>query len=153
LVGTSSSVPHSDSLSFSILTDIKNLLVVGIDEYCLGVSELLPPTSVGSPNLQSIGFSWVSNLQWLVVWLWSNGLWLGIEVPHLGVSSVGCLDNNISSDDIEVSAWSQSWDNVEISLNIKAEFRMEFSLGVMSGSVNIDDFPRNGLGVVVLNYD
>jgi hypothetical protein len=30
---------------------------------------------------------------------------------------------------------------------------MEFSLGVMSGSVNIDDFPRNGLGVVVLNYD
>jgi hypothetical protein len=44
-------------LSFSILTDIKDLLVVGIDEYCLGVSELLPPTSVGFPNLQSIGFS------------------------------------------------------------------------------------------------
>lgn len=57
LVGTSSSGPHSDLLSFSILTDIKDLLVVGIDEYCLGVSELLPPTSVGFPNLQSIGFS------------------------------------------------------------------------------------------------
>jgi hypothetical protein len=38
-------------LSFSILVDVDDLLVVDIDEVFFLESELLPPASVGFPNL------------------------------------------------------------------------------------------------------
>jgi hypothetical protein len=51
LVRSVSSFPYNKLLSFSILVDVDDLLVVDIDEVFFLESELLPPASVGFPNL------------------------------------------------------------------------------------------------------
>jgi hypothetical protein len=41
-----------------------------------------------------------------------------VEVPFLSISSISCLDDNVSSiNDIKISSWNHSSDNVEISFN------------------------------------
>jgi hypothetical protein len=65
-----------------------------------------------------------------------------MEVPRLGISSIWCLDNKVSSEDIEVSSGFHVGNNVEWSLNIESVLFVEFTLLWFSlPLVSIDNIP------------
>jgi hypothetical protein len=66
-----------------------------------------------------------------------------MEVPSLCVSLVGCLDNHLSVvDQVKISVIWELGYNVEVSLNIKTEVLIEFSLSWFTlPFISIDDVP------------
>jgi hypothetical protein len=107
------------------------------------ISEDLPPSRVGAPDLQVMCLSWALDIEWLAVVLGLNGQWLLVEPPGLGVSSISSLDDHVSVvDKIKVSSWWQLGDDVEWSFDIEAEFFIEFSFSWFSlPFIGIDDIP------------
>jgi hypothetical protein len=73
----------------------------------------------------------------------SNGKRLLMEVPLLGISSIGCFDHEVSSvDQVKVSSRCHCCYNIEWSFNIETELFVEFSLSWFSlPFINIDDIP------------
>jgi hypothetical protein len=75
-----------------------------VDEVFLLVFEELEPSRVGAPDLHVVGFSSVLNIPRLVVKLGSDSQRSLVEPPDLSLSSIWCLDHEISVvNEIEVS--------------------------------------------------
>jgi hypothetical protein len=101
------SLPDDNWSTFFISTSRDIKASVGILEVAEVVSlilENLPPSGVGAPDLEVVWSSWAGNVPWLVVELSSNCQRFLVEPPCLIVSSVLCLNDNVSViNDIKIS--------------------------------------------------
>jgi hypothetical protein len=69
------------------------------------VLEQLEPSRVGAPDLHVSGSTCALDVPRLVVVSSPDGLGLLVEIPDLGLSSVGSLDDHVSVvDQVEVSS-------------------------------------------------
>jgi hypothetical protein len=93
--------------------------------------------------LHVVGSSSALDVPRLVVKLGSNGQWLLMEVPSLWASSISSLDSKVGVvDQVEVSSWWKSRDNVEWSFNVETEVLVEFSLlWLFWIFIGVDDVP------------
>jgi hypothetical protein len=107
LSGRSVVTPYSNSLSFLIFasSDIKGFAVLPIDELVILILENLEPSRVSAPDLHVISSSSTLDIPRLIVVSCSDGQrWL-MEVPDLGLSSIGSLKDHVSIvDQIHVSS-------------------------------------------------
>jgi hypothetical protein len=79
-----------------------------------------------------------------------------MEVPDLSLPSIWRLDDHVSVvDEIEISVFFQLRDNIEITVNIESEIRVDFTLGwFLWILVSIDNFPLLiNFSVFVVNLD
>jgi len=110
-------------------SNIKVLSVLDVYKSINLILEDLEPLGIGAPYLHVIGLSRTLDVPWLVVILRSDCQWLLMEVPLLGVSSIWSLDDHVSVvDQIKVSSWCHSCNNVEWSFDVKSKVFIEFSL-------------------------
>jgi len=139
------SFPDNNWLTFNIFatSDIKTSSIFGIDEVFSFEFEDLEPPRVGAPDLHVSSSSCALDVPRLVVQLGSDGLGFDIEPPDLSVSSIWCLDDNISIvDEIKISIGLHLRDNVEWSFNVKAKIWVEISFLVDLGKlILIDNYP------------
>jgi hypothetical protein len=66
-----------------------------------------------------------------------------MEVPCLGVSSIGCLDDHVSVvDQVKIFVAWQFRNNVEVSFDIESELLVEFSFAWFSlPFISVDNIP------------
>jgi hypothetical protein len=137
--------PNSNSMSFFILgtLDVKYLVGLPVDELFILILKDLPPSGVSAPDLHVVSSSAALNVPRLVVVSGSNGQGLLMEVPHLSLSTVWCLDDHVSVvNQIKVSTIWKLRDNVEISFDIQTEFLIHLTLGWFSLIlIDIDNSP------------
>jgi Zn-dependent M16 (insulinase) family peptidase len=79
-----------------------------------------------------------------------------VEVPSLSISSISCLENNVSIvDNIKISITVHLGNNIEISFNIKTEVRVKLTLSWLIWIlINIDDLPSLvGLAIISVDND
>jgi hypothetical protein len=109
LVFASVVAPNSYSLAFNVFStsNIKDLVVSWVDKLSSFVFEQLEPSRIGTPDLHVVGSTSTLDIPRLVVVSGSDGLGLLVEVPDLGPSSVGSLDDHVSVvDQVKVfSTW------------------------------------------------
>jgi hypothetical protein len=111
------------------LIDIKNLLVLDIDEVVSSVPEDLEPSRVGAPDLHFVSSSCTLNVPRLIVVSSSDSQGLLMEVPLLASSTISSLNDHVSVvDKIEISLLSQVGLDVECSFNIETESLIELTL-------------------------
>jgi hypothetical protein len=145
LVSSSVVLVNNYWTSFSIFSsiNIKDLTVLDVNELFSSILEDLPPLWVGSTNLQVFTSTIAYDVPWLVVDLGLDGQWSLIEPPDLSLLSISSLDNHVSIvDDLKISSWTQSWNNMEWSFDVKSKFFIEFTLGWLTlPFVNEDNIP------------
>ena len=89
---------NNNSLTFVIFTsvNIKNFVVGRVYKEFILVLEYLEPSRVGAPNLHVSSSSCTLDIPRLVVVSGSDCLGLLMEIPDLSLSSILCLDDNVS---------------------------------------------------------
>jgi hypothetical protein len=107
------------------------------------VLEHLEPSRVGAPDLHVVGSTSTLDIPRLVVVSSSDSQRLLMEVPGLGLSTIGNLEDHVSIvDKIKISSTWQFSYYMEISFNIESESFIEFTfLGLTLPFVNIHDVP------------
>jgi hypothetical protein len=146
LVGSIGSVGNTNCSSFIIFwtSNIQaSIWLLNVAEVLSLECEDLPPTRISAPDLHIAWSSWACDIPWLVVESSLDGQWSLVEVPHLSVSGVRCLDNHISIVyQVKVSARFQLGYDMEISFDIQTEIFVQFSLSWFTlPLINIDDVP------------
>jgi hypothetical protein len=112
--------PGLDWLSFNISShvNIKDVVVLDVDEVLVLVLEYLPPSWLNLFEAEDVSsgslVSWSSNCEECMLWLISsNRLGPVVEVPFLWIETVCCLDDWLALNNIEISAGLKSRDNEE----------------------------------------
>jgi hypothetical protein len=144
--------PGLDWLSFNISShvNIKDVVVLDVDEVLVLVLEYLPPSWLNLFEAEDVSsgslVSWCSNSEECMLWLISsNRLGPVVEVPFLWIETVCCLDDWLALNNIEISAGLKSRDNEEKSLNIHTEFGRKLSLlGIRFHLIDVHDLPLLG---------
>jgi len=116
------------------------------------IFEDLVPLWVGTPDLHVV----VLVHPRLIVVPGSDGQRLLMEIPDLSLSSIWCLDDHVSViNQVEISVILQFRDNIEISLDIETEIRIEFTLYWLIGIlISINELPLLiDSSVFVLDYN
>jgi hypothetical protein len=153
LVLSSIVAPNSYGLTFLVFTsfNIKDLVVVPVDELAVLILEHLEPSWVGAPDLHVIGSTSTLDIPRLVVISSSDCQWLLVEVPDLGSSTVWNLNDHISVvNKIKISVIWKCWNDVEVSFNIESKSVIELSLGWLTlPLINIDDIKLLIYGILL----
>jgi len=117
LVGSIMRVIDDNWLSFNILstTYIKNFSVLNVNKLFTLISEDLEPPRVGAPNLHISSFTSTLDVPRLVVVSCSNGKRLLMEIPNLGLSSIGSFNDHVSVvNEVKVSVLLHLRYNIEV---------------------------------------
>jgi len=93
LVCSSSSLVENNLLSFVVCNSINSSAISEVDNVSALNLEVLPPSIVGSVNLESVGLSGIVNLNCIFVISVSDRQGFLAEIPNLLLSSISSLQS------------------------------------------------------------